>query len=68
VRPLLVETLVDPARFEGTCYRAANWVRLGETSGRGRMDREHARHGQAPKLLFVYPLGRGACAALRQEP
>lgn len=68
VRPLLVETLVDPARFGGTCYRAANWVRLGETSGRGRMDREHARHGKAPKLLFVYPLVRGACAALRREP
>jgi hypothetical protein len=67
VRPLLVETLVDPARFGGTCYRAANWVWLGETSGRGRMDRAHARHGRAPKLLFVYPLARRACAALRRE-
>ena len=57
VRPLLLETLVDTARFAGTCYRAANWLELGTTSGRGRMDRHHERHGQAPKTVFVYPLG-----------
>jgi hypothetical protein len=39
--PLLVETLVDPAHYTGGCYRAANWVELGETSGRGRDDRAH---------------------------
>ena len=39
-RPLLLETLVDAARFRGTCYRAANWTHVGKTSGRGRMDRE----------------------------
>jgi len=56
VRPLLLETLVDNARFAGTCYRAANWLELGATSGRGRMDRHHQRHGAAPKAVFVYPL------------
>ena len=56
VRPLLLETLVDSARFSGTCYRAANWRALGTTSGRGRMDRNHQRHGAAPKTVFVYPL------------
>ena len=56
VRPLLLETLVDSARFAGTCYRAANWLELGTTSGRGRMDRTHQRHGEAPKTVFVYPL------------
>jgi len=56
VRPLLLETLVDSARFAGTCYRAANWLELGTTSGRGRMDRDHQRHGEAPKTVFVYPL------------
>jgi len=56
VRPLLLETLVDRARFAGTCYRAANWLELGTTSGRGRMDRSHQRHGLAPKTVFVYPL------------
>ena len=39
-RPLLLETLVDAARFRGTCYRAANWIHVGQTAGRGRMDRD----------------------------
>ncbi len=56
VAPLLVETLVDESRYSGHCYRAANWIRLGETSGRGRMDREHQREGVSPKALWVYPL------------
>ena len=57
-RPLLLETVVDATRFAGTCYRAANWLALGSTQGRGRMDRTHARHGAAPKQVFVYPLAR----------
>ena len=56
IEPLLIETLVDRRRFAGTCYRAANWIELGDSSGRGRMDRAHARHGQAPKRVLVYPL------------
>ena len=48
-RPLLLETLVDATRFRGTCYRAANWICVGQTTGRGRMDREHKAHGQAIK-------------------
>jgi hypothetical protein len=59
-RPLLLETLVDAARFRGTCYRAANWIRVGQTSGRGRMDREHTGHGQAVKDIYLYPLVRDA--------
>jgi len=65
VRPLLLETLVDSARFAGTCYRAANWVAVGTTSGRGRDDRHHQRHGHAPKAVFVYPLARHARARLQ---
>jgi hypothetical protein len=57
-RPLLLETLVDAVRFRGTCYRAANWIHLGQTSGRGRMDRAHQAHGQAVKDIYVYPLVR----------
>ena len=68
LRPLLLETLVDSARFAGTCYRAANWVALGTTTGRGRMDRAHRRHGRAPKAVFVYPLHRDARERLRGEP
>jgi len=45
VDPWLLETLVDRKRFYGGCYRAANWTVLGETSGRGRMDRANQRHG-----------------------
>ena len=56
LRPWLAETLVDPEHFAGTCYRAANWIDLGLTTGRGRQDRDHACHGAAPKRIFVHPL------------
>jgi len=59
-RPVLLETLVEAERFRGTCYRAANWIGLGRTQGRGRMDRHHALHGHAPKDIYVYPLRRDA--------
>jgi hypothetical protein len=59
-RPLLLETLVDAARFRGTCYRAANWIYIGQTTGRGRMDREHKADGHAIKDIYVYPLVRDA--------
>jgi len=68
VRPLLLETLVDPARFQGTCYRAANWRLLGATVGRGRMDRANRLTGHAPKLLYVYPLGRDVPQRLCTAP
>ncbi len=68
VRPLLLETLVDPARFRGTCYRAANWLCLGETVGRGRMDRANVLTGHAPKLVYLYPLGRQVQERLRTAP
>ena len=67
VAPLLVETFVDPARYVGGCYRAANWVALGETAGRGRDDRAHERHGAHRKRVWVYPLRREARAQLRGE-
>jgi hypothetical protein len=67
VTPLLVETLVDAARYTGACYRAANWVEIGETSGRGRDDRQHRRHGARPKRVFVFPLRRDALARLRGD-
>lgn len=55
-RPLrLVETFVDTSRFSGACYRAANWIALGQTTGRTRQDRSH-RLAVAPKRVLVYPL------------
>jgi len=53
--PVLLETFVEADRYPGTCYQAANWIRLGETAGRGRMDR-HTRYLSTPKLIYVYPL------------
>lgn len=52
---LLAETFVDPTRFRGTCYRAANWVDLGLTQGAGKHGNRYRRHG-IPKVVFVYPL------------
>jgi hypothetical protein len=66
VGPLLVETLVDPSRYRGHCYLAANWICVGQTTGRGRMDREHRRHGTAVKTVWVYPLVKDAAQRLRQ--
>ena len=60
IQPWLLETLIDIARFPGTCYRAANWIDLGLTQGRGRMDRHTQRQGHSPKRIFIYPLHRHA--------
>jgi hypothetical protein len=50
-----LETFVDRGRFKGTCYQAANWLRLGATRGRTRNDREH-RIRTAVKDVYLYPL------------
>jgi hypothetical protein len=52
-----VETFVDPTRFRGTCYRAANWIRLGETTGRGKDDHTN-RPNRSIKEVLGYPLTR----------
>ena len=53
--PVLLETFVDRDRFRGTCYRAANWIYVGETQGRGKLDRQH-RGLSTIKHIYVYPL------------
>jgi hypothetical protein len=53
----LLETFIDPARFRGSCYRAANWICLGLTSGRGHNDHTN-RRDQPRKELWVYPLSK----------
>jgi hypothetical protein len=67
VEILLLETLVDTSLYNGTCYKAANWVSLGQTTGRGRMDRLHRRHGAEPKTVLVYPLVKDAARRLRED-
>lgn len=75
--PVLLETFVEQDRFSGGCYRAANWINVGVTAGRGRNDRttqrERNRHG-APlpiKQIWLYPLRRDTrkrlCAPLTPE-
>ena len=54
-RPLLLETFVEKNRFQGTCYRAANWFHVGQTKGRGKLDRNH-RQVLPVKDIFLYPL------------
>jgi len=53
----LLETFVDPERFRGTCYLAANWKVLGETTGRGKADLTH-RPNRSLKQVLALPLHR----------
>jgi Domain of unknown function (DUF4338) len=50
-----LETFVDPERFRGTCYRAANWVRLGKTTGRGKQSNSYVPN-RSIKEILGYPL------------
>jgi len=61
-----LETFVDRSRFQGTCYRAANWLRLGETRGRTRNDR-HKRIHVPVKDVYLYPLVEDFREALRDD-
>ncbi len=54
-RPLLVESFVDTSRYCGTCYRAANWIAIGKTKGRGRQDRFN-QVALSAKEIYVYQI------------
>jgi len=54
-RPYLIESFVDSAHYSGTCYRAANWIEIGQTKGRGRQDR-FTQSTLSRKAIYVYPL------------
>ena len=56
-RPLLLETFVEIPRFRGTCYKAANWIHLGETQGRGKLGKDHKAF-LPRKSVWVYPLAK----------
>jgi len=53
-----LETFVEPGRFRGACYRAANWIHVGQTTGRTRQSQRHRDHAvHAPvKDIYLYPL------------
>lgn len=71
VSPLVMETFVERGRFRGSCYHAANWLRVGATCGRGRNDR-HAQRALPIKDIWLYPLEkdfrRKLCAPLAVPP
>jgi hypothetical protein len=54
-RPAMLETFVETGRFRGTCYRAANWLHVGQTTGRGKL--EKSKQGRLPiKDVFLLPI------------
>lgn len=53
----LAETFVDTSRFQGTCYKAANWLYVGQTKGSGKKGNDYQFHGQS-KAVYLYPLDR----------
>ena len=55
--PVLLETFVETGRFHGTCYRAANWIYVGQTQGRGKLDSKHT-NSKPVKDIFIYPLDK----------
>lgn len=61
-----LETFIDPARFAGTCYRAANWIRLGFTTGRGHNARTK-KATQPVKELLALPLTQRFRQLLSQQ-
>ena len=54
-RPVLLETFVERGRFKGDCYKAANWVCVGQTQGRGKKH-QYGTPGVAKKDIWLYPL------------
>jgi hypothetical protein len=53
----LLETFVEQNRFKGTCYKAANWIKVGQTKGTAKRGHDHLIHGNI-KDVFLYPLGK----------
>jgi uncharacterized protein DUF4338/DDE family transposase len=71
-RVLLLETFVDPQRFRGTVYRAANWVYIGKTRGFRRTRLGYSATPESPKMVFIQPLRADArrwlCSATLTPP
>jgi hypothetical protein len=65
IEPVLLETFVEHGRFTGASYKAANWLHLGQTQGRGRQDR-HTQYLAPVKDVYVYRLRDNAVAVLRE--
>ena len=67
-QPCLVESFVEKAKYQGSSYRASNWLELAQTTaGRGRNDPAH-KAGRTPKRIFLYPLVKRVREALCPLP
>jgi hypothetical protein len=66
-KPYLLETFVEKQRFAGTCYKAANWICVGDTLGRGKRDRYY-KFDKPIKSIWLYPLDRRYKAELSSLP
>ena len=55
IRPVLLKTFCESQRFRGTCYRAANWIHVGQTQGRGKLDVRN-EYALPVKDIFLKPL------------
>lgn len=64
IQPVLMETFVESGRFVGACYRAANWIHVGQTKGRGKLGPSGIQSVPI-KEIFLYPLIRNFRAALK---
>jgi hypothetical protein len=65
--PVLAETFVETGRFTGASYRAANWIHVGHTQGRGKLDRHHTQTLPV-KDVYLYPLHRSYQTILTSPP
>jgi len=63
--PVLLETFVEYERHKGTCYKAANWINVGRTTGRGKKSTSH-KHLIPAKDIWLYPLRKNFAAELCQ--
>ena len=66
-RPVLLETFVQSDRFRGTCYKAANWIHVGQTRGRGKLDVTH-EYAMPVKDIWLYPLQKSFRRQLMAQP
>ena len=62
----MLETFVEQNRFVGTCYKASNWIRVGETKGTSKKGHKHLRHGKI-KDVYLYPLNKNFKRLLRND-
>jgi hypothetical protein len=62
----MLETFVEQDRFKGTCYKASNWIRVGQTIGTSKKGHKHLRHGKV-KDVYLYPLHKNYKSLLNRD-